>query len=260
MTNIEYQPGAIDAGGAVGGAWEMLKGKYGMYLGISLIAIILTGCIPCLNIFLVGPIMGGISYVVLRDMRGEQVDFGMMFKGFEKFVPLMVIGLIQAVPGIIMQVIQYGVRFAQIGLGNRGGRSFDYYQAADRDAFLAGGMLVVVLVVACVLLIFSIIWWAIFFFAIPLEMEHGLGPVETIKLSARAGLSNIGGLILLFIFEFLVMLLGVLLICIGMFLISIPIMYLANIFAYRQVFPLLDRQFNMAPPPPTAYGFGGPQY
>ena len=38
------------------------------------------------------PAMAGMYYVMLRNMRGESVEFGMMFKGFEKFVPLMVIG------------------------------------------------------------------------------------------------------------------------------------------------------------------------
>ena len=116
MTNIQFVPSAISAGECISNAWETLKAKYGMYLGISLIAIILTGCVPCLNIFIMGPVMGGVYYVVLRDMRGEPVDFGMMFKGFEKFVPLMVVGLIQSVPGIIAQIVQYGVRFAELGL------------------------------------------------------------------------------------------------------------------------------------------------
>ena len=70
MTNIQFQRGAVDAGGAVSSAWEMVKLKYGMYLGVALITLVLTGCIPCINLFLIGPVMGGIAYLVLRDMRG----------------------------------------------------------------------------------------------------------------------------------------------------------------------------------------------
>jgi uncharacterized membrane protein len=260
MTNTQFQSGAIDASGCVSNAWEMLKANYGVYLGISLIAIILTGCVPCINLFLIGPVTGGIYYVVLRDMRGEPIEFGMMFKGFEKFVPLMVIGLIQSIPGVIAQIVQYGARFAEIGMGGMGnGGGFDFFQASSRDTALAGGMLVLIIVVAIAFMIFSLVWWAVFFFAVPLAMEYDMSPIDAIKLSARAGMSNIGGLIVLLIFEALVMIVGMLLICIGMFLISIPVMYIANAFAYRQVFPLIDRQFNMAPPPPTAYGFGGGQ-
>lgn len=260
MTNIQFQSGGIDAGGCVSNAWEMLKANYGIYLGISLLAMILTGCIPCLNLFLIGPVVGGIYYVVLRDMRGEPIEFGMMFKGFEKFVPLMVIGLIQSIPGVIAQVIQYGVRFAEIGMGGMGnGRDFDFFQSSSRNPALEGGMVVLIIVVAIAFMIFSVIWWAVFFFAVPLAMEYDMGPIDAIKLSARAGMSNIGGLIVLLIFEALVGLVGFLLICIGMFLISIPVIYIANAFAYRQVFPLIEQQFNMTPPPPTAYGFGGGQ-
>ncbi len=253
MTNLQFIPGAIDAGDCVSNAWNMLKNNYGMYLGIAIIAMILTGCIPCLNVFIIGPVMGGVYYVVLRDMRGEPTDFGMMFKGFEKFVPLMVIGLIQAIPGIIAQFIQYGVRFGNLGL-NGGSGDVSFFQASERDLAIGGGLMVLLIVLAVGFIIFSVVWWAIFFFAIPLAMEHDLAPMEAIKLSARAGMSNIGGLIVLMLFQMLVVLVGMLMLCLGVFLLSIPLIYLANAFAYRQVFPWIGQNLNMAPPPPTVYG------
>ena len=103
MTNNDFYPSAINAGDCVSNAWNLVKQNYGMYLGIALVAMILAGCIPCVSLFIVGPIMGGVFYVVLREMRGEPVEFGMMFKGFEKFVPLMVVGIVQAIPEIIGQ-------------------------------------------------------------------------------------------------------------------------------------------------------------
>ena len=260
MTNIQFGPGAISAGECVSNAWEMLKAKYGMYLGISLIAIILTGCIPCVNIFIMGPVMGGVYYVVLRDMRSESVDFGMMFKGFEKFVPLMVVGLIQSIPGIIVQIIQYGVRFAELGLGGRGMDDFQFFQASGRDFAISSGLMIVFIVLFVVFMIFSFLWWAVFFFAIPLIIEHDMGAVDAIKLSARAAMSNIGGLLVYFLLMIPIVLVGILMLCLGVFLISIPILYIAGAFAYRMVFPHLEQQFNMSPPPPTSYGFGGPQY
>lgn len=259
MTNIQYLSGAVSAGECVSNAWETLKAKYGMYIGISLIAMLLTGCVPCLNIFLLGPIMGGIYYVVLRDMRGEPVEFGMMFKGFEKFGPLMIIGLIQSIPGIIAQILQYAAQFAEIGLkGMGGGRNF--FQASGSDLAVSGGMMLLFIVLFVVFMVFAFAWWAIFLFAVPLIMEHDLGAGEAIKLSAKAAMSNIGGLILYFLLLIPIMLLGVLLLCIGMFLISIPIMYVGQVFIYRMVFPYTGTPLNMAPPPPTEYGFGGGQY
>jgi len=252
MNNIQFIPGAIDAGGCVSNAWNLLKQNYGMYLGIALIALILTGCIPCLNIFLMGPVMGGVAFVILRDMRGQPVDFGMMFKGFEKFVPLMVIGVIQSIPGVIAQVVRLSLNLGQLGLD--GSRNGQFLQASDRDAVLAGGFAIFAVVIGIAFAIFAIIWWAVMFFAIPLAMENDLGPVAANKMSARAATSNIGGLIVLMIFQILIALLGVLMLCLGIFLFSIPLIFVANAFAYRQVFPLIEQDFNMAPPPPGAYG------
>jgi uncharacterized membrane protein len=254
MTNIQFQRGAVDASTAISSAWELIKGNYGLYLGVAVVAMVLTGCIPCLNIFLIGPVMGGVYFFALRAMRNEPIEFGMMFKGFEKFVPLMVIGLIQAIPGIIGQVMQYGVRFGQIGLGGGRNREMNFFMASDQDVAIASGLVIVAVVVGLFFAIFALVWWLVFFFAIPLAMEYDLGPVDAIKLSAQAAMSNIGGLIVLLILEILVSLLGVLMCGIGVILISVPIIYIAHAFVYRQVFPYIEQQFNMAPPPPTAYG------
>ncbi|HQZ95776.1 MAG TPA: hypothetical protein PLP21_05625 [Pyrinomonadaceae bacterium] len=252
MNAIQFVPGAIDAGGCVSNAWDMLKKNYGMYLGIAIVAMLLTGCIPCLNIFIMGPIMGGVFFVALRDMRGEPVDFGMMFKGFEKFVPLMVIGLIQSIPGVIAQILRFTIDIGQIGLGGKNG-DYQFFQSGD-NSVLAGGLALIGVVVGLVFMVIAIVWWMIMFFAIPLAMENEIGPIDAIKLSARAAMSNIGGLFVLMIFEILVMLVGVLMICVGAFLISFPLILIANVFAFRQVFPWAGQQFNMAPPPPNAYG------
>lgn len=260
MTPIQYLSGAISAGECVTNAWETLKAKYGMYIGISLIAMLLTGCVPCLNIFLLGPIMGGVYYVVLRDMRGEPVEFGMMFKGFEKFVPLMIIGLIQSIPGVIAQIFQYAAQFAEIGLKGMNGGGRNFFQGSGSDLALSSGMMMLFVVVLAVFMVFSFAWWAIFLFAVPLIIEHDLGAGEAIKLSARAAMSNIGGLIVYFLLLIPIMLVGMLMLCVGMFLISIPIMYIGQVFIYRMVFPYAGTPLNMTPPPPNEYGFGGGQY
>lgn len=255
MTNIQFQRGAIDASGAISNAWELIKGNYGLYLGVAVVAMVLTGCIPCLNIFIMGPVMGGVFFFALRAMRNEPVEFGMMFKGFEKFVPLMVIGLIQAIPGIIAQVLRFGVNIGQLGLNGGRNREMDFFMASDKDVAIASGLVIVAVIVGIVFMIFALIWWMVFFFAIPLAMEYDLGAVDAIKLSAQAAMANIGGLIVMLILSILVGLLGVLMCGIGVILVSTPIIYIANAFVYRQVFPYTgDQQFNMAPPPPASYG------
>ena len=84
-------------------------------------------------------------------------------------------------------------------------------------------------------------------------MDQDVDVITAIKLSARAGWSNIGGIIVLAILLWLLSLLGILALCIGILFI-LPILYAAWTFAYRQVFPDLgpdNRQYT--PPPPDAY-------
>ncbi len=251
---MEFYPGAIDGRGCVTNAWDLIKQNYGMYLGITAIAIIMAGCIPCVSLFISGPILGGVYYVVLRGMRGEPVDFGMIFKGFEKFVPLMVVGLIQSVPEIIAQILRLTVNIGQLGLTGFDNKDYQFYTAADPKFAIASGFLAIAAIVAIVFVIFSVVWRVLLFFALPLAMEHDMAPMDAIKLSVRAAMSNVGGLILLFIFEALIILLGLAMCFVGLFFFSLPIVYVANAFAYRQVFPLIEQRFNMLPPPPTAYG------
>lgn len=53
-------------------------------------------------------------------------------------------------------------------------------------------------------MLLAVVWRVLLVFAIPLAMEHDLGPVDAMKLSAKAATSNVGGLVVLFIFEALV--------------------------------------------------------
>lgn len=246
MQNIQFQKSAIDGTECISNGWNLLKPNYWMYLGITVVAMIMAGCIPCISLFLVGPVMGGIYYILLRNMRGENVDFGMMFKGFEKFLPLMVIGLIQSIPEVIAQILRVTVDLGRIGLtsGRRGG-SGDLFQGSDAAPMIAGGLLILVIVIAVVFAVLGIVWRMLLFFAIPIAMEQNVGPLEAMKLSAQAALANVGGLVVLFILEFFVALAGLVALCIGIFFV-IPILYAANAFAYRQVFPLPGQPFAPA--------------
>ncbi len=253
MKNIQFYSGAIDAGECVSNGWNLVKPNYWMYFGITLLAVILITCIPCVNFFLMGPVGVGVYYVLLKGMRFEPVDFGMMFKGFEKFVPAMVVGLIQGLPGIIWTVVDYSVNIASLvgGTGNSGFGNF--YQADIFESTFLAGLTAAYIIFAILFAVISVIWSLTFIFALPILAEHDVSPIEALKLSARAAWSNIGGLILLVIIQVFIALIGVLALCVGV-LFVIPILYAATAFAYRQIFPLTDQKLNVTPPPPGSYG------
>jgi len=252
MTNLNYRSGAIDASGCISTAWALVQRNLGMYIGVGLVAWLMISCIPCANVFLLGPVMGGFAYLVLRDLRNEPVEFGMLFKGFEKFVPLMVIGLIQMIPAIIFQIIRIGVDVGRIGMDSGRGNT-EFYQSSGLPNPILAGLTVGVIVILIGFVIFQVIWNAAFMFAIPLVLETNIGAGEAIKLSLSAVFSNIGGIILLMILGALVAILGVIAFCVGL-LVAIPVVWVANVVAYRNVFPLLDNNFYNVPPPPSAYG------
>jgi hypothetical protein len=252
MTNIQFQTRAIDAQGCVANAWNVITNKFWMYIGVGILTVILIGLIPVLNIFLFGPVMGGFFYLVLRDMRGEPVEFGMMFKGFEKFVPLMLAGIVQSIPGIIYQAIQFASDVSKIaGSVSNGGVSGDLFQSEPTGAAAAS----VSLLTGIVILGFGLLgvaWNLAFSFAIPLIVEHDLRVGDALKTSINAAVENVGGLLLLVLIESGVAILGMLAFCLGIF-VAIPVIYAANAFAYRMVFPLGQTEFDA---PYTTFGSG----
>ncbi len=241
MTNINPQRSAIDASACVRNAWELVKRNLGLYIGVGLVTILLISCVPFVNFLLIGPVMGGFSYIVLRDMHDEPLDFGMLFKGFEKFIPLMVIGLIQAIPAIVFQILQWTTDLSRLAAGSGGSEP------------LQTGLMLGLITVFFVYFIFQLLWNAALIFAIPLIMEHDIGVLEAIKFSFAAVFGNLGGIIVLSILCGLVGLLGFIALCFGIF-VAIPVVWTANVFAYRQVFPMIEQNFNIMPPPPNAYG------
>ncbi|MBL8123042.1 MAG: hypothetical protein KIT61_11180 [Pyrinomonadaceae bacterium] len=263
MTIPQYYKGVIDASGCLSNAWELIKPNYWMYFGIALLTYVLVACIPCLNVFLMGPVMGGLYFVSLRAMRGEPVEFGMMFKGFEKFVPLMVVGLIQSVPGIIYQLFNITIRVGNVGLDSftrsRGTRGAEFFeQAADPNIAILGGYLVAIIIVGVVLFIFSILWAISFAFVVPIVVDNDISIGDALKLSIRASWSNVGGWIVLAILCGLLMFVGAIALCIGMFFV-LPVVWVSWAFAYRQVFPDLgpSTTFRYEPPSPESYGSFG---
>jgi hypothetical protein len=263
--NIQFYPKAVRAGDCISDGLNIIQPNYFLYVGICLLALVLTACIPCFNYFLLGPVSVGVYYTILRQMRNESVEFGMMFNGFQKFVPAMVIGLIQALPQMVGDGIRFTNSFADgfsRGINRRSGTSNYFAQSIQGfpEIALSGGIIAIILVFALILILFALAWSITFSFALPLLAEHDLSIGDAITLSAKAGWANWTGLIVLSIFQFFIAVAGVLLLCVGIFFVM-PIIYGSKMVAYRQVFPDNKMNYNNEPPRPDAYGgtYGMPQ-
>lgn len=256
--NIQFNSSAVSAGDCISDGWALIQPNYWLFLGITIVGLIIGGCIPCVSIFLSGPIAVGIYFALFTQMRGQPVEFGMMFKGFDKFLPAMVIGIIATLPEILGQGVRFSANITD--LLSRGGNQSDAVAQSLPNFAFSAGMIVLIIVFSLVAFVLGIAWKITFFFALPLLADHNLDIGEAIKLSARAGWANWGGLLLLFFFQFLVALVGVLMLCIGV-LFVIPIIQASTAAAYRRVFPDNQLPFNNEPPRPDAYGgtYGMPQ-
>ena len=244
--NIEFNRGAINAGECLSDGWNLVKQNYWVFFGILLVGTLIISCLPIINLFLIGPIACGFYYVMLRQYRGEQVEFGMMFKGFEHFVPAFVVGLISMIPGVlsyVLQLIEVVMKISAISV------------AGDSDAApgVFAAVSVVFLLVRLLLAAIGILLGFFLFFAYPLVVDKEIGAIDAIKLSAKAVMGNVGGLILLFLLLFALMLAGFLACFIGLFFV-LPIAVAMNTCAYRQVFPDSKSPVQNTPPPPSEYG------
>lgn len=229
--DIQYRRGAIDASECISSAWELVKRRLLLYIGAGIVTWLLVGALPYISIFLMGPILGGYAVLVLRDSRDEPVNFGTLFSGFEKFWPLMFMGLIQMVPGIAAGLMQFAYGLTD---SSTDPEVVPINSASDA---LTTGLTVYFVVFVIGYVLFYIVWSYALTFALPLIVDRGVNIGEAIRLSFGATFSNLGGLIVLGLASGLVALLGMLALCVGIF-VAMPVIFAAQVFAYRQVFPL----------------------
>jgi hypothetical protein len=236
MTNAEFRTGVIKPVEVYKEAWEIIKDQYWLILGITVVGMLIGGAVP---IVLIGPMMCGIYLCLFQKMQGKQVEFGELFKGFEYFLPSLILSVIIMVPVLIMI---FGMYVPMIAMAIAGPRM----SGDELFAFIAA-----TIAVEFVFAIFTVCLHTLLMFAFPLLVDKKLPAVQAIKLSARAVWKNMSGVVGLFLVGFVVGIVGYLMLCIGIYLV-LPLIITAQLVAYRKVFPApTERNFN--PPSPNYY-------
>jgi hypothetical protein len=201
---------------------------------------LIGGLVP-LGIIL-GAMICGIYYCLFQKAAGHPISFDGLFKGFEYFGPSLVVTLFVMVPAVILWILVYiPMLMIQLAATDRRGRP-------DPDVFfpMLIGMMVMVAIVGIIIACIH----ALIMFAYPLIVERRLSGMEAFKLSARAVFANLSGVIGLILCEFVLGIIGYLLLCIGLYLVF-PIMFAGVFVAYRKVFPPIGQTFTSPPPPPN---------
>jgi hypothetical protein len=238
----EFRRGVVAPVECIKEGWALIKDQYWLFLGISLVGLLIGGAVP---IVLLGPMMIGLFLCLLQKQRGEPVEFGTLFKGFEQFVQGLVVAALKMVPIFIILVPYYVFLVAMMATSMPRG---SHPSPEDSQAFMLS-FFGVEIVFAVVIMVVSILVEIFFMFAFPLIADRKLSGLEAVKLSFRAGKANMGGIIGLILLNGLLGFVGVLCCIIGVYF-YIPIAFASQVVAYRRVFPDIGQTFPSPPPPP----------
>lgn len=228
MQNTEFRTGVIKPVEVYKEAWELIKDQYWIIFAVVLVGLLIGGAVP---IVLVGPMVCGIYLVLFNKFEGKEVDFGLLFKGFDYFLPSLILAVIVTVPTLIMV---FAIYIPMVGIAMAGPRLGE----TELIAFIA-----VTVVIELIFAVIMVCIHTLLMFSFPLIVDKKLPVLQAMKTSARAVWANMGGVVGMFAVGFVVCIVGYLLLCIGIYLV-IPLVIAANALAYRKVFPQGGADFN----------------
>lgn len=220
---------------------NLIKGQYWLFVGITAVGVIIGSVVP-LGI-LMGPMMCGLYLALFQTRRGQPIEFGVLFKGFDYFGDSVVATLLHMIPIVVVFVPSYLLFY--VGLFVMMGQQRGEPSSGAMLGFF-GFFAVFWLVMIVLLVVVSVV----FTFAYPLIVDRRLSGVEAVKLSIKAAMANFWRLLGLLMITGLMSFVGVLFCYVGAFFVM-PISFAAIATAYEQVFGLGEFQPNLPPPPPT---------
>ena len=238
-----FQAGVVQPMACLRGGYDLVRSQYWLFVGMALVAIIVGSVVPFG--ILMGPMMCGLYLAMFRKHRGENVEFGILFKGFDFLGESIIATLIHVVPVVVILVPFYIVFYgALFFLMPRNGEP----DPGALITFFAVFFIFLILVLILVMVIS-----VLFTFTYPLIVDRNMKGVDAVKLSARAALANFFPLLGLLLLTGVLGFCGVLLCYVGMFLVF-PVTFAAMSIAYKQVFGISDGvQTVVGPPPPPTF-------
>jgi uncharacterized membrane protein len=241
FNEIEFKRNAVQPIECIKAGWNLINQQYWLFVGMTLVGVLIGSVVP-LGI-LMGPMMCGIYLALFQTRRGQPIEFGLLFKGFDYFGDAVIATLLHMIPIIVVIVPTYIIFY--VGMFAMIGTSGGEPNAGAMLGFF-GFMALIWLVIMLLLIVLSVV----FTFAYPLIVDRRMSGLNAVKLSVKAGLANFWRLLGMLLLTGLMSFAGLLLCYVGIFFVM-PISFAAIAIAYEQVFGLGDVQPNVPPPPPT---------
>jgi len=215
---IPFRRKVVEPVSCIKGGWELIRSQYWLFVGMTLVGVLIGSAVP---IVLMGPMMCGLNLAFFKTRRGEPIEFGTLFKGFDYFGQALIAALLHSIPIIVIVVpayiLFYVFMFVSMAAASSSG---DPNPAALFGVMAMFGLFW--LVVVALIIIISIG----FLFVYPLIVDRKLSAIDAIKLSFRAALANFWRLLGMVILTSLMTAVGVLACYVGAFLVM-PIGYAA---------------------------------
>jgi len=242
----DFRVGVIKPVECIKEGWALIKDQYWLFFGISLVGILIGGVVP---LVLLGPMMVGIFLCLFQRQRRQPVEFGLLFKGFDYFVPGLIVALLKAIPILLVMVPYFIIWFATMTpLWMRSGGQ----PSQEEMQQLVYSMFGFEMIFFVIIMVVSISVEIFFMFAFPLVADRNLSGLDAVKLSFKASKANLGGMLGLLLLNALMGIVGVLCCFVGAYFV-LPISFASHAVAYRRVFPETAENFPVPPPPPASW-------
>ena len=236
MNPVEIRRGVIKPIECYKEAWELIKNHFWLLLAVVFVGGLIGGASMYI---LFGAMSCGMFYCYLRVIDRKDFRFEDLFKGFNYWLPGLLVGLLFIVPMVILYAVIYIPPIVAIAANPR----------IKSDELLA--VMGVSFAVDVVISFFMVCLHTLIMFAFPLLVDKNLSAWQAIKVSARAVLANLGGVAGLFGIGFILCLVGMAAFCVGIYFV-VPLMIGANTVAYRKIFPS-GENLDLNPPSPAYY-------
>jgi uncharacterized membrane protein len=240
LDSIEFRRNAVQPIECIKAGYNLIRNQYWLFVGICAVAMIISSVVP-MGI-LMGPMMCGVYLTLFQTRRGQPIEFGTLFKGFDFFGDSVVATLLHMVPIMAVFIPSYLIFYVGLILMMQQSGQQDQTAVLTFFGFFALFWLVMIVIILVMSVVFT--------FAYPLIVDRRLSGINAVKLSIKAGLANFWRLLGLLLLNGLMGFAGVLLCYVGVFLV-LPISLAAIAMAYESVFGLGEFKPNVPPPPPT---------
>ncbi|MGD0745169.1 MAG: glycerophosphoryl diester phosphodiesterase membrane domain-containing protein [Verrucomicrobiota bacterium] len=235
----------LDIGGCIGSGWTLLKDNFSLlFVGVLIYfliegAIAGLGVIPIIgplfsiaNLFIAGPLMGGVFYIFIQAIRGGPAEIGDVFAGFRR-------AFLQLFLGYLVPALLGGLCLIPVGIV----ALFSVFPALAQHQPLPPPesvllTLVPVFLICLVPMVYLQISWS---FTLPLIVDKQMDFWPAMKTSWKMVNKHWWLVFGLFVLVGLLNVVGVLLCCIGL-LFTVPVGFGALMYAYETIFSAAQTQ------------------